>query len=455
LNDTDDRSAQVPYAPYRIETSASGGRVVHPATGKLYNLNRHAVNLLDLCDGWHTLEEIVTHISGASGFPTDEVKSTINPLMARMTQDGLVWCRRERVRHFRVPPPQVVYFDVTMRCNLRCAHCGVDAGEPLENELSTDECINIIDQLAHAGVSSVGFSGGEPLLRQDLMVLAAHAKASGMFVELSTNATLVTPGIATRLRDVVDHVQVSLDGSTPEIHDAFRGRKGAFKQAAHGIGQLRDVGVPFVIGCVVHKKNLYDLQAVAAVASSLGAESLRLIHFVPFGRGRESPGLEPSPSDLYELARRAREIRSRGTIEISEVNFEFLFSSPEPLSKDTFTGPINCGGGWSSLTITPQGEVLPCSFFAGMRGDSIRERPFVDIWDNSRLLNYWRSLRVAEIGGKCTGCQWLAVCKGGCPAANFAHGKMLLPNVQCFLTPEEATTGVPLGQDATGQRTHR
>ncbi|HEB68258.1 MAG TPA: radical SAM protein [Desulfobulbus sp.] len=445
MKNTVNQSQQVPYAPYRIQTNGTGGQIIYPPSGRVFKLNRHMVNLLNLCDGWHTLKEIFEYIEKAGALSRDSLKTKIEPLMAEMTKDGLIWWRNERIRHFNVPPPKLVYFDVTMRCNLRCAHCGVAAGEALDNELTTEEAFDVVDKMAEAGVESVAFSGGEPLLRNDLFEIAGYAGDRGILADLATNGTLITPEIAQRAAETFGNVQVSLDGSTAEIHDKLRGHKGAFDKTLQGIVNLQEAGVPFMLGCVIHKKNLHDVEAMAQLAASLGAQALRLIHFVPFGRGQTSPELEPDPQDLLSLAKVVRKIRRDGYMEMSEVNFEFLFKPPEAVTEEILNGPISCGGGWSSLTISPEGEVLPCSYFAGMRSESIREKSLAEIWTNSRLINFWRSLRVKEIGGKCAGgCHWLSQCKGGCPAANFAHGAIFKPNVQCFLTEEEAFAGVPI-----------
>lgn len=437
--------SRFPYAPYRINSNDTGGQIIYPPSGRVFKLNPHMVNLLTLCDGWHSFEEIIEYTGKASSIPLDKLKSKIGPLMETMTQDGLIWWRDERVRHFNVPPAALVYFDVTMLCNLRCAHCGVAAGQPLANELTTEETFFVVDNIADAKVKSIAFSGGEPLLRKDIFDIADYARRKGILTDLATNGTLITSEMAQNIGEKFNHVQVSLDGSRAEIHDELRGRSGAFDRTIQGINNLRETGVPFMLGCVVHKKNLHDVEAVAQLAASLGAQSLRLIHYVPFGRGQTSPDLEPDPQELLLLARLVRKIREDNYIELSDVNFEFLFNPPESITEEDLNGPIGCGGGWSSLTISSDGEVLPCSFFFGMRGDSIREKSLNEIWANSRLMNYWRSLRVKEIGGKCGSCcQWLSECKGGCPAANFAHGAMFKPNVQCFLSQKEAAAGVPI-----------
>lgn len=447
MNNSDNRSAQVPYAPYHMEISASGGRIMHPATGRSYSLNEHAARLLPLCDGYHNFGEIVTYITGKSDLPAERVETITGQHLEALTNEGLIWWRSERVRHFRVPAPELVYFDITMRCNLSCAHCGVSAGKPLEDELPTDQCLDILRQLAQAGVSSIGFSGGEPLLHPDLMTLAGHAKELGMTAILSTNGMLITPDAAHQIKRHFDHVQVSLDGSTPEIHAMLRGPQVAFTRTVEGIKNLKRCQVPFMIGCVVHKGNLHDIEEVATLAMSLGAESLRLIHFVSGGRGRQYEHLEPTLAELRQLAFRVHQLRKRLDFEISEVNFEFLLEQPERSPESVLSDPISCGGCWSSVTITPQGEVLPCSFLNGLHSENIRDRSFEDIWQNSRLFNYWRSLRVADIGGTCEVCQWLAACKGGCPAANFASGKMFQPHVHCFLTKEEAAGGMPIADE--------
>lgn len=437
----DYRDAQVPYAPYRIEHCAPGGQVTHPATGVRFALNAHAAALLRLCDGWHNLGEIIGHIAVASASSPEQIEAQALSVLHNLTVDGLVWWRRERVRHFQVAAPEMAYLDLTMRCNLRCAHCGVSAGEASANELSSEQLRDALGQLAQLGVAAVCFSGGEPLLHADLFALAEHARTLGLVTELSTNGTLIDEQRARQIAAHFQHVQVSLDGASAAVHERLRGH-GTFARTVSGISQLRAAGVAFTLGCVLHRDSLHDVEALAGLAGELGADALRLIHFVPAGRGAVSAQLEPSLAELRDLAQRMPAIRRRAPLPVSEVNFEFLFGPPEPLTEEVRCGPINCGGGWSSLTLTPTGDVLPCSFFVGMRCDNLRDRPLAEIWARSPLFNYLRSLRVSEIGGKCATCRWLAMCRGGCPAANLARGKLMQPHVQCFLTPEEAAEGL-------------
>ena len=112
---------------------------------------------------------------------------------------------------------------MTYGCNLRCKHCYASAGRPLENELDTAEAIALIDRLADMNVPIIAFSGGEPLVRPDIMHLASHAKDRGIYVAMATNGTLITPEKAKEMRSHgVEYLQISVDGANASTHDALR-----------------------------------------------------------------------------------------------------------------------------------------------------------------------------------------------------------------------------------------
>jgi len=158
--------------------------------------------------------------------------------------DSLRYRRSDGSRHSSWKKP-VVVFNCTRRCNLRCRHCySASDNEAGRDELTGDEARAMIDDLAAFGCPVLLFSGGEPLLRPDVMPLIAHARSAGMRAVLSTNGTAITPALAGQLAAVgLNYVGISLDGATPEVNDRFRGTPGAFDQAVAGIRHCRTAGL--------------------------------------------------------------------------------------------------------------------------------------------------------------------------------------------------------------------
>ncbi|MFP3938197.1 MAG: radical SAM protein, partial [Phycisphaerae bacterium] len=171
---------------------------------------------------------------------------------------------RYRPRRMRDRRP-VVVLNTTRRCNLFCAHCYAASTDPqaeCSGELSTDELRRLLDDIARFGSPVVLFSGGEPLLREDLFELIAHARAAGLRASISTNGTLIDAGAAQRLADAgAAYVGVSIDGLA-ETNDAFRASEGAFQQALAGIRHCRDVGLKAGLRLTMTRWNLPDLSGV-------------------------------------------------------------------------------------------------------------------------------------------------------------------------------------------------
>lgn len=429
-----------PFFPLKILDSGDELIVHNPVDRKEYVLNADAQSLLRLCDGSQSLEEIVRRIEGETGIGAGTVRATTEDVLDRFTEMGLVWWRghgRERAGAYSVPLPQHIFWDITHECNLRCAHCVVSAGEKIKEELNTIECKRLIDDLSTSGITMVTFSGGEPLIRHDFFDIASHAYKRGMSLAMATNGTLIDREAAQNIDHLKIDTQVSLDGSTAEIHDRFRGRKGAFKAALQGIEQLREAGVTFTIASVFSKMNKDDFGNLLDLSVALGAQSFRLIPFIPFGRGKNSQELEPSPQEFRTVTEYLRGRRSGSKIHITEMEFEFTFEPRAsyrmlPAAEQHFY----CNGGLQDVSITANGEVLPCSFFVGSNTLSVRDYSFSWIWQNSPILNYLRDIRALDIQGVCHQCQWFNQCRGGCPAANFAHGKMMQPNIHCWVAEE-------------------
>ena len=182
----------------------------------------------------------------------------------------------------------VVFWNITSRCNLSCTHCYLRSGPGRwrEGELTTDEAIALIDDLAVAGVPLLLFSGGEPLVREDFWTLALHAKKRGIPAVLSTNGTLLTPDVARRLRDAgIGYAGISLDGATSATHDAFRGVPGSFDRSVQALKHCVDAGLRCGVRFTVTKRNHSELGRLIALARSIGVHRFCVYWLVPSGRG--------------------------------------------------------------------------------------------------------------------------------------------------------------------------
>lgn len=422
----------VPYFPIKLARDGTGWVMRNPITDMTSVLNEAAYRLVASCDGYRTLEEITAELSQAYHSDSQKLLSMSAPVLKILSEEGMLWWRRRRMKWWHLGPPAGVLWDLTRRCNLYCQHCVVDSARLRYGELSLAECCRLIDEMAGFGVRQLILSGGEPMLRRDFLNICSYAVEHGLFLQIATNATLITRASAACLATLKAAAQVSLDGSRPDMHDIFRGVPGAWRRAIRGIGYLRAAGVPVTLAAAVTTINIEDIPNLYRLAIDLGAETFRVLPFVPYGRGARSRDLEVTPEQMRTLTERLRESRKLLGLNIAPMEFECCFEPPPVAEADSQTH-VGCDGAIAYCTVTSSGDVLPCNYFSGVQAENVREHEFEWIWHNSRFLNYFRSLVVGDIDGACQSCGFLSSCRGSCLAANFAHGNLFQSNCHCWI----------------------
>lgn len=426
-----------PFFPFKLTSGDNGDCTVQsPYNKREINLNRSAVKVLRLCNGSLSFDEIVTILADRYQTPLRQITESTNTFIKNLEGEHLIWSRNEKMRWFNPPAPQSVFWEITSECNLRCLHCVVAAGKKLDKELTTEQCLMLIREWAAMGVGDITFSGGEPLMRKDLFQLAHVAAEHNIGLQLATNGTLITPSVVEELKKLNMVPQVSLDGSNRDIYAKFRGRKKAFDQAVRGLELLVEADIDVTIGTVLSKHNIDDIDAMLKLVETLGVKYFRLIPFIPSGRGKKHRDLELHPTQVKEVTQYLADRRGDLPFEIIPMEFELTFSPPNGQTLDR-TRPNECGGAVQYCTVTPLGEVLPCHYFDSVQADNVHEKSFSWIWERSRFLNYFRSIRIGDIGGYCSQCQWLADCRGGCRAANFSIGEVFQENCHCWVAAEQ------------------
>src|SRR4030042_2660032 len=219
--------------------------------------------------------------------------------------------------HVSVDKKPVVVWNMTRLCNLRCIHCYADAGdEPLPDEMTTAEGIRLIDELADFGVPTLLFSGGEPLTRDDLLPLAAHAVEKGIRWVPSTNGTLITPDVAQGIHKAgFSYVGVSLDGMAP-LNDKIRGRKGAFDEGVRGARYCREAGTRVGRRFTVHAMNVTDLPPLFALLDEEDIPRLCVYHLAYAGRGQKMQRFSLDPQQtravMDHIFQRSDDLHRRG-----------------------------------------------------------------------------------------------------------------------------------------------
>lgn len=406
--------------------------VFNPVYNTEYIVNYMEYRILEQCDGEHTPDEIADSFVKDFGKIKAEATDYITAFLDKMCRLGMIARRYEKIEYLQIlSPPSRVFWDITGKCNLRCVHCYNINGQFHENELSTEEIKRVIEEMAAFGVEQITFSGGEPLMRKDFFDIALFTSNFGFnYVSVATNGILIDHKIAKLLKKANLSVQVSIDGDTAEVHDEQRGVKGAFDQGIHGIKLLKEVGVNTSVCTVATKLNIDRISGILQLMQHLGVKDYRVQSIMPMGMGKkniERLGLTPGMlKGLMEY------LQSKN---ISNLDYEITFRPPPEVEID-FSWSGACSAGNSICSITPEGNVVPCTCFWGINGDNLRDHSFQWIWENSRILNYFRSFRLDDIKGVCRECKWLSLCNGGCKAENYAHGDIFGSSRSCWVAEE-------------------
>ena len=337
--------------------------------------------------------------------------------------------------------PHIVAWNLTKRCNLACAHCYISAGSwhATDDELSTDECLRILDEILEVNPNPMLIlTGGEPLLRDDLETLAKRASGGGATVVVGTNGTRLTDErIDSLMESGVKGVAVSIDSLRPEYHDRFRHGGGALTDTMAAIERCAARKLDFVIQTTVTTGNRHEIADLARWSAKAGAVSFNVYFVVPTGRAELMQGMSPEENDdvLQELVslegtyRGRMMVRSKCQPQLMRHVFQGDPESPL-LNYET-----RCPCGVHYVRITPEGKVTPCPYMPVVAGDLLTQS-FREIWETSPVFD---DLRTGELGGRCGKCEYREIC-GGCRARAYAvSGDYMGPDESCAYEPTGET----------------
>ena len=350
-------------------------------------------------------------------------------------------------------PFQVVW-NITRRCNMRCEHCYENAGKKDSDELNSQEIIGGLDSLAEAGVTSVAFSGGEPILHPQIHTFIEHAQNQGMFVAMATNGYgLSKPDAARKFADSgLEFVQISLDGLNSGTHDRFRGVNGAWDKAVQAISNCVDAGFFVEVATTVTEHNYNEIPMMTDFVRDLGVQWFMLYNFIPTGNGKKIVKMDISPEKRQKLLETAYDQNAGGNMQVLSTAPQYAKVAESLSSKESQVIPTHfynpeytnntlkkladfiggCGAGRFYLSIEPNGDIFPCVFFPHNEDvllGNILSDDFNTIWQSNNILMKLRNKNILQ--GHCGGCKSRNIC-GGCRARAYNYfNDILAPDPGC------------------------
>lgn len=359
---------------------------------------------------------------------------------------------------FRVPQPTripvVIVWNVTNRCNLDCLHCHQASTQSLqEKELTTNEAFQVVDHLSDVGLSILTFSGGEPLVRNDIYDIIQRATDSGIYCTIASNGILMKPETVKKLSKCgIKRVEIGLDGVNPKTHDFLRNKKGSFSATVKGIKNCVKYGnfEEVAITSTLYRSNASEIPQIVDFAKNLGATRFYLNRLIPAGRGINITHLDVSDKEkrrildyLYDrfhnsvINGNGIQCYTRGMTYLSRVGYQKsdgqifhvseAFSGYDVMLKTKYDGELSkfvrrfakgfsgCSAGLTYCGLSAQGDILPC-VPAHINLGNLLEENLEDIWAHNDTLKQMRDRE--NLKGSCGQCDYNGLC-GGCRYTAF------------------------------------
>lgn len=357
---------------------------------------------------------------------------------------------------FSIDKKPVVVWNMTRRCNLKCVHCYAQSEDKnYDNELTHEQSLAMIDDLAQFGVPVLLFSGGEPLVHPRLVEYARYAVSKGMRAVISTNGTLINEEKAKTLKEIgLSYVGISLDG-LETTHDKFRGVKGSFQKAMKAIENCQKAGIKVGLRFTINKRNVQDIPGIFDLLEEKNIPRACFYHLVYSGRGsqiaKEDLSHEETRKVLDLIMDRTKDLHDRNLAkEILTVDNHadgpyvyqrLLDENPERAAEVLELLEMNEGNnsGRGIGCISWDGEVHPDQFWREISLGNIKDKPFSKIWtdaDNEFLMKLKEKKKYVK--GRCAGCRWLDICGGNFRArAESVANDPWDSDPACYLTDEE------------------
>jgi radical SAM protein with 4Fe4S-binding SPASM domain len=332
-------------------------------------------------------------------------------------------------------PSQVVW-EITLKCNLKCFHCGSAAGKKRENELTTKESLKVCKDLAEVGFKGIGLMGGELFLRKDWDLITKEIKDHGMAVSTVTNGYFCPDRIIPKLVKLeVDCVTVGFDG-TEKIHDQIRGVKGSFKKALIFLREAKKAGLITNPITTVHKKNFKDIKNLEKIILQEEGLDWQIQEAVPIGRFSSDFAL--TQEEVYTLGLYIEYLQKKYSKDRVIGSHNLGFYSQKIPNLSFYPEWKGCYAGRSVLGIRSDGavkgcEILPDEYIEGFAN----KRSIVDIWNDPNSFSYNRKFRKKDLGPLCIDCKHGEKCMGGCMCRSTVITKKPHNDPDCYYRIEK------------------
>ena len=350
----------------------------------------------------------------------------------------------------------IVVWNLTRRCNLKCIHCYSDSdAREYPGELTWEQRIGVLDDLAQFGVPGVLLSGGEPLIYPRFFELATYARSKGLRLTLSTNGTLIDRETAQRIKDTgFAYVGISLDG-IGATHDHFRGREGAFVKSVEAFRHCKAVGQKVGLRLTLSSHNIADLDRILDFIEKEDIDRVCFYHLVYSGRGSNIVDVthEQSRAAVDKIIDRtalwAKSGKPREVLTVDQpadgVHLYLRQLAEDPVRAEETLALLKWNGGGAHGSgigignIDTQGKVHPDQFWQSLTLGNVKDRKFSEIWsDNSNETLAALRTRNGRLEGKCASCRYLGICGGGFRVrAVQVHNNLWASDPACYLTDEE------------------
>ena len=335
--------------------------------------------------------------------------------------------------------PITAVWEVTMGCNFRCGHCGSSCEGALPGQLSTEEALDLCDQIADIGLKWITLSGGEPLTRQDTPELVKRLSGNGVIVNMITNGWLLDAKMAKKLKENgIATVAISIDG-TPEIHDKIR-KKGAFEHARQAFAAMKELGIKTGAVTTITKQNMDILPELKEELIRMGVDTWQVQLGLPMGNLKERPDWLLEPRQVRDIIDFCYDTAKEGRIDIYPADCIGYYSMKDletrrmSYKSNGYSLWDGCNAGIRGFGILHNGDILGCTSIRSKEfiEGNIRKRKLREIWEDKNAFLWRRQMTKDKLSGSCKKCIYGSKCLGGCPNTRLTmKGSIYEENEYC------------------------